>query len=116
MERLLVGCSILVVENQHVVAADIQAAFESAGAHVRVSGTRKTTLSIIRKNDVSAAVLGRDNPQLCGRLRDWRIPFVVYGGFPNKHDAGAHASQIPTPAHFLVRTVVGLLRLRPILH
>jgi DNA-binding response OmpR family regulator len=81
MNAILAGRSILIVEDEPVVAMDIVAVFERAGARVLRMGTLRQALLLAEKESLSAAVLDYglsdgDSSRLCERLKKRYIPFV----------------------------------------
>jgi DNA-binding response OmpR family regulator len=104
MDRSLAGLSILVVEDEPLIALDIQTAFERAGARVLVSKALQKALTFIEDDQVSAAILDRrlpdgDTSQLCERLQQRRIPFVIYSGFSETEGAWQHVPHVSKPAN-----------------
>jgi len=82
MNRPLVGRSILIVEDEPLIALDIRRSFEAAGARVVVMRTLQTALAAVEDPDLSAAILDHalgkdDSSQLCERLKERDIPFVT---------------------------------------
>ncbi len=81
----LTGRSILVVEDEPLIALEMTALFESAGAKVLPARTLAESVGLIGQARVSAAVLdyglGNDSVlTLCDYLRDRGIPFMFYTG------------------------------------
>ena len=123
MDRPLVGRSILIVEDEPLIALDIRRNFEAAGARVVVMRTLQTALAAVEDPDLSAAILDHalgkdDSSQLCERLKERDIPFVIHSGYSNLEGACSDGVDIDKPSHpqLLVTTIVGLLRSRPISH
>ena len=121
MDRPLVGRSILIVEDEPLIALDIRRSFEAAGARVVVMRTLQTALAAVEDPDLSAAILDHvlgkdDSSQLCERLKERDIPFVIHSGYSNLEGACSDGVEIdkPTPPQMLVTTIAGLLRSRPI--
>jgi DNA-binding response OmpR family regulator len=121
MERPLVGRSILIVEDEPVIALDIGEALKSAGARVVMAGTLPEALSVAEEPNLSAAVLDHglmdgNSSQVCARLKERDIPFVIYSGFGKLDGACSSGVLVDKPAHpqVLVVTIAGLLRGRPI--
>ena len=121
MDRPLTGRSILIVEDEPLIALDLQSAFENAGAHVITASKLREALSLIGTDGLSAAVLDHalgdgDSSQLCERLQERGIPFVIYSGFSEAVGACQHAPHVSKPAssEVLVTTVAGLLHSLPI--
>ena len=121
MDRPLVGRLILIVEDEPLIALDIRRSFEAAGARVVVMRTLQTALAAVEDPDLSAAILDHmlgkdDSSQLCERLKERDIPFVIHSGYSNLEGACSDGVEIdkPTPPQLLVTTIAGLLRSRPI--
>lgn len=121
MDRSLVGRLILIVEDEPLIALDIRRSFEAAGARVVVMRTLETALAAVEDPDLSAAILDHmlgkdDSSQLCERLKERDIPFVIHSGYSSLEGACSDGVEIdkPTPPQLLVTTIAGLLRSRPI--
>ena len=120
MNRPLAGRSILLVEDEPLIALDMQTSFERAGAHVVIARTLGKAISLIEEDGLSAAVLDHalgdgDSSHLGERLTKRGVPFVFYSGFGNTDGACQHAPHVSKPAssEVLVTTVV-VLRGHPI--
>jgi DNA-binding response OmpR family regulator len=118
----LAGRSILVVEDEPLIAMDIEQAFKSAGARVILTRTPRDALSLI-EDTLSAVVLDHglgdgDSSDLCGLLKSRNIPFVLYSGYGQLEGACSDAVLVrkPESPQVLVTTVLGLLQRRPTLH
>jgi DNA-binding response OmpR family regulator len=89
MERpSLKGRSILVVEDQPLIALDITQELEAAGAAVTSTNTLKHALILVEHDGLSAAILDHglsdgDSSEVCKRLNERGIPFILYSGFPH---------------------------------
>jgi CheY-like chemotaxis protein len=86
MLRRLEGRSILVVEDQPLIALDIQQALEHAGASVTTTNTLRHALLLVEHDDLSGAVIDHalpdgDSSPLCALLRERSVPFMLYSGF-----------------------------------
>jgi DNA-binding response OmpR family regulator len=97
------GRSILVVEDEFLIAMDIAQAFESAGAHVTTTTTVRHALILVEHDGLSAAIMDHalndgDSTQLCGRLKERGIPYVSYSGFDPVKGADNDALFISKPA------------------
>jgi DNA-binding response OmpR family regulator len=121
MDRPLAGRSILIVEDEPIIALAIQGEFEAAGARVVLKRTLQTALVAVEGDAPSAAVLDHalgdgDSSQLCERLKERDIPFVIHSGYSKLDGACKDGVLMPKPAHpeVLVTTVAGLLRSRPV--
>ena len=123
MDRPLVGHSILVVEDEPLIALDIKRGFEAAGAQVVIERTLQRALVAVEVTGLSAAILdhalgdGNSSP-LCERLKERDIPFVLHSGFSNLDGACSTGVVVGKPAtpEVLVTAVAGLLCSRPIAH
>jgi CheY-like chemotaxis protein len=84
--RALAGRSILIVEDEPLIALEVHAAFSAAGASIMSAADSREALRMIGLPDLSAAVVdinlgrGDDCSAVCKRLSDRRIPFVFYTG------------------------------------
>jgi len=121
MERPLAGRVILVIEDEPLIAIDIQQAFEDAGATVVVARTLSAAFVSVEDTSLSAAIVDHalgdgDSSELCERLTERAVPFVTYSGFAHLDGACAGAEHVNKPASpsVLVATVTGLLASRPI--
>jgi len=109
----LSGRTILVVEDEPLVALDICQTFQQANARVEVARTRSAALRQIRP-EVAAAVLDLglndgDGQALCDELKSRNIPFVVYSGYPRPATLDAPFIPKPTNTRVLADAVQGLL-------
>ena len=113
----LTGRSILIVEDEPLIAMDIAQALESAGASVLLASTLSAGLGYMDEPDLAAAVLDQglgldDANELCAGLTARHVPFVVYSGFARSNDtaceAGAYVSK-PAGPDALVDEVLALL-------
>src|SRR2546423_6457380 len=108
----LAGRSILIVEDEPLIALDITEGFRSAGASVLSAHNLQDGLRLAGHPDLSAAVLDFGLPDaegtaLCERLRDRQIPFVLHTGYQHTNEA-CHAGELvlkPTPPAGLDSTV-----------
>jgi CheY-like chemotaxis protein len=84
--KTLAGRTILIVEDEPLVALEVQSAFSAAGASIMSAADSSEALRILSSSDPSAAVVdinlgrGEDCSAVCKRLSDRRIPFVFYTG------------------------------------
>jgi DNA-binding response OmpR family regulator len=116
--RRLAGRLILVVEDEPLVALEVEKSLRAAGARVVSAGYVETGLYTTDHPDLSAAVvdlgLGDGNgTEVCRRLRHLQVPFVLYTGYPTMLIASewADVPVISKPAHpeQIVTTLVSLL-------
>src|SRR6185436_12816723 len=80
------GRSILVVEDQLLIAMDIVAALEEAGAHATMTTTVRHALILVEHDDLSGAIMDHglsdgDSTNLCARLKERGIPCISYSGY-----------------------------------
>ena len=77
------GCSILIVEDEPLIALDLHAALYAAGAGIIAATNAKEGLRLISRNDISAAVIdirlgNQDSLEVCQALFHHRVPFLFY--------------------------------------
>jgi DNA-binding response OmpR family regulator len=99
----LEGHSILVVEDEPLIVMDITQAFEATGAAVTSTNTLKHALILVEHDGLSGAILDHalgdgNSSQLCARLKERGIPFMIYSGFKTVGGACAAAPHIAKPA------------------
>jgi CheY-like chemotaxis protein len=114
------GRSILVVEDEPLIAMDIAQAFEATGAALTTTNTLHHAMILVEHDGLSGAILDHslgdgDSSLLCTRLKERGIPFMIYSGhararptFPSQPPRVSswprwRASSVtrPTPAVFL---------------
>jgi|GraSoiStandDraft_8_1057269.scaffolds.fasta_scaffold1061529_1 DNA-binding response OmpR family regulator len=98
----LSGRSILIAEDEPLIALDIAEAFKDAGATTIVTSTLHHALVLVEHDGLSAAVLDHalpdgDSSPLCQRLDDRKLPFVIYSGLGELHGACAKGVQVAKP-------------------
>ena len=116
MNRVLDGHTILIVEDQPLIALDVAQALEEAGAKVTTTNTLKHAVILAEQDSLSGAILDHvlsdgDSTQLCSRLKERDIPFVIYSGYARIGGVcqeGVHVTKPATPEH-LVTVLSGLL-------
>ena len=124
MKGSLTGCSILICEDEPMIAIGIADAFTNAGARVVTTRTFASALIAVENEAPSAAILDHvlsdgERSQLCKRLKERNVPYVIHSGYSNFNGAYGDAVHVPKPANpdVLVTAVLGLLqRRRPTLH
>ena len=82
----LTGASILIVEDEPLIAMDISTAFEGTGAHLTTTNTVRHARLLVEHDGLSAAILDHalpdgDSTSLCTRLTERGVPFMIYSGF-----------------------------------
>jgi len=117
VHRKLAGRSILIVEDEPFIAIEIVDAFKTAGAAVATATSLKQALVLVEHEGLAAAILDHalgdgDSSQLCARLKERDIPFVIYSGFSKIEGVCAEAPLVKKPASpdVLIATVEGLWR------
>jgi DNA-binding response OmpR family regulator len=112
----LSGRSILIAEDEPLIALDIAEAFKDAGAAIVIASTLHHALMLVEHDDLSAAVLDHslhdgDSSPLCQRLNERKLPFVIYSGLGKLHGACAKGEHIKKPANpkMLVTMVARLI-------
>ena len=121
MQRPLAGRIILIIEDEPLIAIDIQDAFQDAGATAIIARTLTAALVEVEGANLSAAIVDHalgdgDSSELCERLSERNVPFVTYSGYSQLGGAcgvGTHVNKPASPA-VLVATVTGLLARQPI--
>jgi CheY-like chemotaxis protein len=85
-DRPLSGRSVLIVEDEPLIALEVHAAFNAAGASITSASDTQEALRMIDVPGLSAAVVdinlggGEDCFAVCERLSRNGIPFVFYTG------------------------------------
>ena len=80
------GRSILVVEDELLIAMDIVGALEKAGARATMTNTVRHALILVEHDGLSGAILDHalsdgDSTALCARLKARGIPYISYTGY-----------------------------------
>ena len=109
MDRSFTGRSILVAEDEPLIALDITQAFEDQGARVIVARTLEDALLGIEDPCLSAAIVDHalgetDSSTVCRRMKDLGIPFVVYSGYndiPGACAGGVHVKKPAAPSELV---------------
>jgi DNA-binding response OmpR family regulator len=113
----LTGRTILVVEDEPLVALDIADAFKNAGAQVLIARTLKDAIREAGTANLTAAVIdhamhdGATTSDVCALLKERDIPFIVYSGFTKLEGACAVGELVHKPATsgMLLATLQGVL-------
>jgi DNA-binding response OmpR family regulator len=117
----LAGCSILICEDEPMIAIDIADAFSNVGARVVTVRSLAQAFIVIENEAPSAVILDNalsdgESSQLCHCLKEQNIPYVLHSGYILREYNGAadNAAYVPKPAspQHLVAMVEGLLRSR----
>jgi len=116
-EAILAGRTILVVEDESLIAREVAQALESAGANAITARGVADAERIIAGQELSAAVLdfwlgvGVDCLPICALLSECGVPFLLYTsytlleGAPNAPVVGK-----PAPPQRIVDAVTDLLK------
>jgi DNA-binding response OmpR family regulator len=114
----LSGYSVLIVEDEPLIALDVHAALSSSGASLIAATRLAEARELIRRAEVSAAILdinldGADCRPLCQAMSARRIPFMFYTGNPVESVTrlwpSAPVLTKPAPAEVIVANVIKLL-------
>ena len=103
MQRTLAGLLILVLEHEPHVAAELEHAFNSAGAQAWVIGSLYRAIDLVKPGGWSAAVVNGDarqpgTVQLFALLRERSIPFVIHSCDPITEGEFAQVPHVGKPA------------------
>ena len=98
------GRSILVVEDELLIAVDIVAALEKAGARATMTNTVRHALILVEHDGLSGAIMDHglsdgDSTTLCARLKERGIPYISYSGYLAVAGADPAAPHITKPVH-----------------
>jgi ActR/RegA family two-component response regulator len=116
--RRLAGQLILLVEDEPLVALDVEKALRAAGARVISAGYVESGLYTTEHPDLSGAVvdlhLGDGNgTAICRRLRHLHVPFVVHTAYPPAVIAGEWPDvpiiSKPAPTEQIITALASLL-------
>ena len=99
----LEGRSILIVEDEPLIVINITQEFEATGAALTTTNTLKHALILAEHDGLSGAILDHalpdgDSTQLCARLKERGIPFMIYSGYSTSEGECAGALHIAKPA------------------
>jgi DNA-binding response OmpR family regulator len=113
----LAGHSVLVVEDEPLIALDVVHCFRAAGASTLIACRLDDGLRLADHPDISAAVLDfgfrDDSSALCERPNARSIPFVLHSGYSDiSAEACTKGTVVPKPAvpAELVNVVTSLLQ------
>jgi DNA-binding NtrC family response regulator len=113
---MLVGKLVLVVEDEPMIAMDLEQHFKDAGACVLSARQLNQALQLAETEKLSAGLLDFRLPEgevtpVCERLSERGVPFVVYSGYADVHSACRKHKVLPKPVdtRILVEAVAQLL-------
>jgi CheY-like chemotaxis protein len=100
----LVGRTILVVEDEMLIALDVADTLVSEGAEVIASKDVKDALAKCETPGLSAVVLDHklaheDTSAVCEKLERMSIPFIIYSGYSKLEGACSKGELVPKPAN-----------------
>jgi DNA-binding response OmpR family regulator len=115
--QTLAGCLLLIVEDEPLVALDIADVFKTAGAKVIIARTLQDATHQAETGNLTAAVIdhalhdGSTTSEVCAKLKERDIPFIVYSGFSKLEGACADGELVHKPASptLLLATLQGVL-------
>jgi DNA-binding NtrC family response regulator len=92
----LAGRTILVVEDEVLIALDLVQSIKEAGARAILVNTAKVGINFLELSTISAAdidhqVGDEDSANLCEHLTAASIPFEIYSGYPDRPNAWPNA-------------------------
>jgi CheY-like chemotaxis protein len=112
-------CNILIVEDQAIIALDLESAVEEAnGQVIGPASTVREALKLLHANEVDAAILDANLPDgdvtpVAEALIDRQVPFVINTGvavpLQLRRYPGLQVFRKPTPSSRLIRELAGLL-------
>lgn len=114
----LLGHSVLIVEDEPLIALELRDALRAAGARILAATNIKDALALILHARICAAIVdvnlnGYDCSSVCCALTIRSIPFVFYTGYSSAATLSAwpHAPAINKPAEgtTMVETIVRLI-------
>ena len=112
------GCLVLIVDDEPLIALDIEESFRKAGARVVIARTLEDAMAHSEHPELTAAVIdhalqaGLTTSDVCAKLKERNIPFVVYSGFSKLEGACASGELVHKPAspQVLVATLAGVMK------
>ena len=115
------GLSILVVENELLIAMDIVRALEDAGANATMTTTARHAMILADHDGLAGAIMDHglsdgDSTKICARLKERGIPYISYSGYepvPGA-DPGAPFITKPVSMNVLMSAMEDLLAGRPV--
>jgi CheY-like chemotaxis protein len=86
MESDLAGRSVLIVEDEPLIALHIRTEFEKAGANAITVHSLRDAVGHVERDGLSGAVLdygrgSQDGDALCRHLKQRDIPFILHSGY-----------------------------------
>ena len=113
--------SILVVENELLIAMDIVGALEEAGANATMTTTARHAIILAEHDGLAGAIMDHgltegDSTAVCERLKKRGIPYISYSGYEPVTGADPNAPYITKPVsmNMLMTAMEDLVRGRPV--
>lgn len=113
----LQGRTILVVEDEPLIAMDVALAFQNTGVAITTTNTLDHALILVEHDGLAAAILDHalgdgDSTELYGRLNQRGVPFLIYSGFDRIDGVGPDVPHLmkPAPPADLIAAVEQLIR------
>jgi DNA-binding response OmpR family regulator len=110
------GHVILLVEDEPFILMELQQALEEAGARVLATRSVQEALELLAIDTITASILdfklqGGTADDLCHRLIELNVPFVIYSGYTNVEGACSKWDIVakPADARLLVTRLLGVL-------
>ena len=99
----LEGRSILIVEDEPLIALDITQAFEGTGAALTTTNSLHQATVLVEHDGLSGAILDHslgdgDSSLLYARLTERGIPYLIYSGYPKVEGACEGVLHVGKPA------------------
>jgi DNA-binding response OmpR family regulator len=96
------GLSILVVENELLIALDIAKALENAGANATMTTSARHAMILADHDGLAGAIMDHgltdgDSTAVCARLKERGIPYISYSGYSSVAGADPDAPFISKP-------------------
>jgi CheY-like chemotaxis protein len=103
----LSGRSILVVEDEPLIALELRRVFENAGAYVFAANQLPRALQLAGHPDLSAAVLAdrlrqEDTSAICSRLEQSGVLFMFYDSYEDADQVWPNALRVPNPRTHMI--------------
>ena len=117
----LLGRSVLIVEDEPLIALELHNALRTAGASILAATNVKDALELIAYAQICAAIVDvrlgdRDCSKVCTSLTKRSIPFMFYTGYSCAYALSIwpHAPAVSKPAEgrTMVGTIVELLPMK----
>src|ERR1700730_5780534 len=102
--KTLAGRTLLLLEDEALVALDVTEVFEEAGARVLLARTPAQARCLTDQTVFSAAILDcgfeqDEHAALCCHLSELGIPFMFYTGYDDVHVVHPEAMVVTKPAN-----------------